>query len=558
MDEEKIKKQKLLKNEIIDRCYDQNAFIEFCMQERKDGDDLNNWTYDELKNVIQKFITKINSEYINQDKEQEIIIKENIEEVNIKENNNQNINKIEFVGKEKYNPNNIDNENKEINEVSKEEKSKEKIITIKCKELNKNILNDKKININIINPTFFKSKNILSESYVLYDIKTFTRQKNSNKSLNSKELDKNEKINFTVQRKYSDFLQIREILSKYFPYNYIPSLPDKTNEYLLNEENQNKIISYLQLFINGIVSKEDFKAFEAIFIFLTINDYNEYKNRIKEIISVIPPPLNAADVFDITGVKIFPQINENDYNNEIKIEENQNELYFFNIKNYFEIQYKLITQLKIHLKEFNNNFKNCFNNLQQIEQDFTFLCQLNNKVMMKEKIKKSFEELGLFFQGWKDLIKKQNILVKKYISFYYNFTLHESLAYVSLIKKRENIKNLYINEYKKLDQKKERMWKYEDIKKWEINYDNFNVDNILLLKDKKYAKSRMLYKETQEFEIIKNNFEYINYMNKNELESFLNNFLDGYKYFIQNFVKEFYPTLNDFINSWSSLSVFVN
>ena len=558
MDEEKIKKQKLLKNEIIDRCYDQNAFIEFCMQERKDGDDLNNWTYDELKNVIQKFITKINSEYINQDKEQEIIIKENIEEVNTKENNNQNINKIEFVGKEKYNPNNIDNENKEINEVSKEEKSKEKIITIKCKELNKNILNDKKININIINPTFFKSKNILSESYVLYDIKTFTRQKNSNKSLNSKELDKNEKINFTVQRKYSDFLQIREILSKYFPYNYIPSLPDKTNEYLLNEENQSKIISYLQLFINGIVSKEDFKAFEAIFIFLTINDYNEYKNRIKEIISVIPPPLNAADVFDITGVKIFPQINENDYNNEIKIEENQNELYFFNIKNYFEIQYKLITQLKIHLKEFNNNFKNCFNNLQQIEQDFTFLCQLNNKVMMKEKIKKSFEELGLFFQGWKDLIKKQNILVKKYISFYYNFTLHESLAYVSLIKKRENIKNLYINEYKKLDQKKERMWKYEDIKKWEINYDNFNVDNILLLKDKKYAKSRMLYKETQEFEIIKNNFEYINYMNKNELEFFLNNFLDGYKYFIQNFVKEFYPTLNDFINSWSSLSVFVN
>ena len=558
MDEEKIKKQKLLKNEIIDRCYDQNAFIEFCMQERKDGDDLNNWTYDELKNVIQKFITKINSEYINQDKEQEIIIKENIEEVNTKENNNQNINKIEFVGKEKYNPNNIDNENKEINEVSKEEKSKEKIITIKCKELNKNILNDKKININIINPTFFKSKNILSESYVLYDIKTFTRQKNSNKSLNSKELDKNEKINFTVQRKYSDFLQIREILSKYFPYNYIPSLPDKTNEYLLNEENQSKIISYLQLFINGIVSKEDFKAFEAIFIFLTINDYNEYKNRIKEIISVIPPPLNAADVFDITGVKIFPQINENDYNNEIKIEENQNELYFFNIKNYFEIQYKLITQLKIHLKEFNNNFKNCFNNLQQIEQDFTFLCQLNNKVMMKEKIKKSFEELGLFFQGWKDLIKKQNILVKKYISFYYNFTLHESLAYVSLIKKRENIKNLYINEYKKLDQKKERMWKYEDIKKWEINYDNFNVDNILLLKDKKYAKSRMLYKETQEFEIIKNNFEYINYMNKNELESFLNNFLDGYKYFIQNFVKEFYPNLNDFFNSWSSLSVFVN
>ena len=68
----------------------------------------------------------------------------------------------------------------------------------------------------------------------------------------------------------------------------------------------------------------------------------------------------------------------------------------------------------------------------------------------------------------------------------------------------------------------------------------------------------MLYKETLELEIIKNNFGYINYMNKKELDYFLNNYLDGFKIFIMNFVKEFYPTLNDFINFWSDLSVFVN
>ena len=68
----------------------------------------------------------------------------------------------------------------------------------------------------------------------------------------------------------------------------------------------------------------------------------------------------------------------------------------------------------------------------------------------------------------------------------------------------------------------------------------------------------MLYKETKEFEVIKNNFEYINYMNKNELDYFLDNFIYGFKYFMQNFVRDFYPTLNEFINSWSGLSVFVN
>ena len=41
------------------------------------------------------------------------------------------------------------------------------------------------------------------------------------------------------------------------------------------------------------------------------------------------------------------------------------------------------------------------------------LCQLNKKVMMKQKVEKSFDEMGLFFKGWKQLIEKQNFLVKK-------------------------------------------------------------------------------------------------------------------------------------------------
>jgi hypothetical protein len=521
------------------------------MQQKKNGDDLDSWTYEELEKVIKEFINKINQELSlkyndEESKTKEDSIKENINGDNITNGDDSKINKDKDNSKINENDNNI--EQKDIN--------KEKIIKINCKLLKKNLLNDKKLNVSISKYNYIKSKNILSESYILYNIKLSSKQKNdkNNKNDNSSI----EIVDFNVERKYVDFLHIREILSKYFPYNYIPSLPEKNEEYLLKEENQSKIISYLQLFLNAIISKEELKAYEGIFSFLTIKDYNEYKNKLKEITST-PPPLNVEDTLSLEGTKTFQELNGDDYNNnEMEIEENQNELQFFNIKNYFEIQYKLIAQLKEHLKEFNTNFNNCFNNLGQIEQDFSFLYQLNNKVMMKETIKKSFQELGRFFQGWKDLIKKQSILVKKNITFFYNFVLHESLSYVSLIKKRENIKNLFINEYKKLDQKKEKIWKNEDIKKWEINYENFNVDNALLLKDKKYAKSKMLYKETKEFEKIKNNFEYINYTYKTELDYFLNNYLNGFKYFIQNFVKEFYPTLNDFINSWSSLSVFIN
>ena len=526
MDDEKVLKQKLLKSEIIDNGYDQSEFIDFCMQRKKDGDDLDNWTYEELKMIIKEFTTKINHEYLKEKKNEEI--KKKKEEENKNENNNQTNNEI----------------NKEENE------GEEYMIKIFCKELKKNILNDKNINSIIKNPSLVKSNNlILNSSYIIYDVVT-----------SNKEKEPKDKINYKVQRKYADFIQLREILSKFFPYNFIPSLPEKSQDYLLKEENNSKIISYLNIFLMAITSQEEFKAFEATFIFLTISDYDEYKNKIKEILS-IQPPINVNQLPSFNKEKIFSYLNEEDYDNEVSIEENKNEIYFSNIRNYFEIQYNLITQLRTHLKEFNALFENCIKIFDKIEQDFGFLCQLNKKVMMKEKVEKSFEKMGLFFKGWKELIKKQNFLVKKNINTFYKFCLNEGKEYLCLIKKRENIKSLYINEYKKLDAKKEKVWKYEDIKKWGINYEknkNFEIDNVRLLKDKKYAKKKMLYKETQELEIIKNNFGYINYMNKKGLDFFLDNFLNGFKIFIMNFVKEFYPTLNDFINYWSDLSIFVN
>ena len=529
MDDEKLTKQKLLKSEIIENGYDQYEFIEFCMQRKKDGDDLNNWTYEELKKIIKEFITKTNHENI-QDKNNKETPKKSVE---LKDEN------------EKENKQNDETINKEIIDDNVE-----KIVKIKCKELIKNNLNDKNINVAIKYSSLIKNNNILlNNSYIMYEIVTSNRQKDSK-----------DKIYYKVQRQYSDFIQLKEMLSKFFPYNYIPSLPEKTQNYLIKKGNERKIISYLHIFINAVISKEEFKAFDGTFLFLTISNYDEYKNKMKEIFS-IQPPLNVNELPDFNKQKIFLYLNENDYNNDISIEENKNELYFFNIKNYFEIQYHLISQLKSHLKEFNSNFENCKKILDNIERDFSFLCQLNKKVMMKVKIEKSFEEMGLFFRGWKQLISKQNILVKKNINAFYRYCLNESLSYLSLIKKRENIKNLYINEYKKLDSKKEKMWKYEDIKKWGINYEknkNFEIDNVKLLKDKNYAKKKMLYKETLELEIIKNNFGYINHINKKELDYFLDNYLSGYKTFIMNFVKEFYPTLNDFMNYWSDLSVLVN
>ena len=55
MDNDIEAKKELLKNNIIDKNYDKNKFIEFCLSQKEGGDDFSTWTIDELKEIINQF-----------------------------------------------------------------------------------------------------------------------------------------------------------------------------------------------------------------------------------------------------------------------------------------------------------------------------------------------------------------------------------------------------------------------------------------------------------------------------------------------------------------------
>ena len=49
-------KQQILQTEIMDKNYDKNAFINYCLTKKENGDDLNNWTVEELTQIVNEFI----------------------------------------------------------------------------------------------------------------------------------------------------------------------------------------------------------------------------------------------------------------------------------------------------------------------------------------------------------------------------------------------------------------------------------------------------------------------------------------------------------------------
>lgn len=56
IDYELNQKKELLREQIIDKNYDQDEFIQFCMEKKENGDDMSNWTLEELKQVIKDFV----------------------------------------------------------------------------------------------------------------------------------------------------------------------------------------------------------------------------------------------------------------------------------------------------------------------------------------------------------------------------------------------------------------------------------------------------------------------------------------------------------------------
>ncbi len=233
------KKQELLQKEIIDKNYDKTAFINFCMSKKDNGDDLNNWTYEELSSVVQEFISTQKTEEPEEKKEGEEEIKqENIEKI------------------EKFNA---------------EEHKNFKERTINCRKLEKTQLNENEIKVEVTKPETVEG-GMFGKSYVKYNVIT-------------------QPFGWVVERRYSDFDALRKLIQKYYPSFYVPPLPmKKIGNKRFTDSFINKRMKFLNLFINNVVQSESFKASEILYSFLSYTDRGKFESKFKEYQTQTPSP----------------------------------------------------------------------------------------------------------------------------------------------------------------------------------------------------------------------------------------------------------------------------
>ena len=498
-------KQNLLQNEIIDKNYDKTAFINFCLSKKENGDDLNNWTLDELREIVTEFVKTQNEANPEQAPEQKV---ESPTE-QPKEGENPEIKKEDIEKMEKFNAEDSKN-------------FKERVLT--CKKLEKTELSDKKIIITVRNPKE-KDGGVFGKNYVLYEVHT-------------------DPFNWTVYRRFSDFDNLRKLISKHFPSFYVPPLPNKKiGNRRFEKDFIIKRMKFLNLFINNLVQSESFKCSEILTSFLSYEDRGKFDSKFKEYTT--QQPSSYVEEYKTLDGKVTISHDEG------------NEKYFTNINKYFRLQGQILDRLNYSLKQFFNNMYIVTESLKDVGKSFEILHVLNTRVLMKQTITKSYEELGIFFKNYMKILIKQNDMVKNHMKDFFKYINLEGKAYTELIERREELKAKYHSENQRVTVKKEKVFATGDITKSELGIDEKNIDRERILHDKPYAFEHICQLDNANLLKIYNQLGYANKMNMRELKKMIKEYCVRYVDNFKKFNEDFYPTINDLIGTWSNMQNFV-
>ena len=507
-------KQNLIKSTIIDKNYDKNAFFNFCMNKKKEGgDDLANWTIEELNSTINEFCEEQNKILLNNQMIEEQYKRQRELAQNI------HLNMGDFNQNYSYYQNSNLNQNQKPQNLSS--------IEFNCNVLPKTILNNKQIKVTIQNPKPVEM-GFFSSNYIVYEIETNIL---------------NDKVKWLVNRRYSDFINLRTALQNQFPNNLIPPLPGKKiGGRRFELDFVSKRMHFLNEFLNNLVAVEEFKASDFLIAFLSIADRSQFEYKMKEINNLPLPPMYIEDIKTLSGkIKIF---NDN----------NLNDQYFSNVQNYFKLQNQLLEKLNEDLKFFYKTMNAAVTNLENVQKDFEFLHLLNSQVHMKEDIVKSYEELCIFFKNWKNIIFNQNDVIRRRVKDFYKYVRMEGEAYLELFIKRDEIQNKFNAENKRLQAKKDKLWAQMDISKWEILEDFGRIDRVLLVRDKVYGCSKMCTTETNNLNNLHKKLGYVNKCCIDELKRLVNKYKNSFVDNIKAFSGDLYPIINDALNVWSQMA----
>ena len=540
-DEDKEEKQTFLREEIIDKKYDSQSFIEFLSTKKdENADDINNWTLDELKVLVEEF-KKTNQPLSSQEIDNpQIDTGDNTNEIQLEVGDNTNELQSEIVNNTNEPQSEKENNAKETQPTNKDkgsnndwfflnpeseeykdvlfDNSQRSIIEINGSEPDKSPLSKyDKVEVTVSSP----KKEL--ESYVFGLFK---------KASYCTFLIENKELNISKRRRNTDFDWLRRTIIRLFPGIYVPPLPPKA----LNPnkpEKAEKYARYLEKFMNALLSDILFKNSSLLYIFLTTEKESDFISLMKKY-DQVPKPKELKYFYTRSGKITLDNYILGSYKKgkllKIKDSISKHSILFNNLNKSLKLLCQEMKQVSNRMLEISNIFKNLHTlAINNAEKKSFINCYSNFDTLFKEMSNIQLEKITNIKLELKEYFK--------YVKSEYITSIKE------LNDKFYNTNDFYFKLVKELNNKKETLFKTGQIEKWELSAKdkNINITNKdecikkMLPNDTKVVndyKIYLIYYASQlETEYIRIK-EYIENQHKNQLKKMFENDLEQMKKFV--------------------------
>ena len=484
MEDELNEKQTFLRENILEKGYDAEDFMKHLQSKKGElGLDLSSWSMDELREAVKEF-TKENSDFEEGN--------ENISPGNLPKDENDENN---------YAP---ADEIYDLDKFSKDhpEGSGPKEEYGKCAITEFTQFSDKdNIIVKVSNPEKV-SGGIFSKSFISYTLET-------------------QPFNFKTKKRYSDFLWLRKTLSLMYSNCVIPPLCKKNYVDRFNETLINKRMRSIEKFLNGLLIHPLIKNSQILFDFLSVQNEEDFYKKKKKY-GKITSPTHVGEIKTVEGdIKISVSKEKEIYLNNIEKNCNVTEDLLQKVTKAYKALLIMMSQVTDKMKEISILWKQVhekslkFNDFYNTSQTYNIL----SKVM----------------STWAEAEGQQIDILNIYVREYFRYIKNEYHSMHDMSDIVEARKNIYKKALDKLDSTKENLYKAQDLTQWGLSQSDLE-NKMALLKNKDFAFSKMLPKETKRVNMFKAFYG-----------GYLNSIIEEYERLKVLNSKRYKNSINDFI-----------
>ena len=447
-----IEKQSYLRENIINKGYDPNEFMDYFKESTGTADlDLKDYTMEEIVQVVNGFYSKKeqNKDTYNQ-------IPQELRSVSEQENMN--------------NENSNSNSSGHMNEVGIEE-------VVKCVQIEKTEFSKlSELEIRIIFPEKIEP-GIFSKPYMSYTVQA-------------------NPTGLMVKKRYSDFEWLYKILTEHFINCVVPPLCKKNYMEQFNEDFISKRARALERFMNGIAIHPILRNSFIFYDFIAIKDADEFKQ--KKI--MYEQPFKAKRINDF-----------NTANGQIKVNlSNENEIYFQNILDNIDINETLMTEIIHGYKSLFEIVQKLNEKIIEIGYLWKKFEAKSKKFYESNNIFNSYKIMKEYMKDWAEMNKRQIKEMSENIIENFRYMKNEYENFKPFAERVKEKKEIFFKEFdefyfKNFENKKKNMSIPEKIERFnDIDFTQISTMNTQDLKEVKNFYCGYLHSFISEYERIKN------------------------------------------------------